>query len=164
MPTIELITGIKAPVAVCFDLARSIDLHKLSTAGTREEAIAGVTSGLIGKDEEVTWRARHFGVTQCLTSRITQYDYPRHFRDEMVKGVFKMIKHDHYFEATGDETLMKDVFHFQSPFGICGRLFNYLVLTRYLKRFLIKRNEIIRQMAETPDGEKYLADVYHPRS
>ena len=164
MPVIELTTTIKAPVTVCFDLARSIDLHKLSTAGTHEEAIAGVTSGLIGEDEQVTWRARHFGVTQCLTSRITAYDYPRHFRDEMVKGIFTMIRHDHYFKESGDETVMKDVFQFQSPFGVCGRLFNYIILTRYLKRFLKKRNEIIRQMAETPDGEKYLAEVYHPRS
>jgi hypothetical protein len=66
MPLIELTTIIAAPIERCFDLARSIDLHKLSTEGTEEEAIAGVTSGLIGKDQQVTWRARHFGITQIF--------------------------------------------------------------------------------------------------
>jgi len=54
MPVIELKTAIKAPVERCFDLSRSIDLHKISTAHTNEEAIAGVTSGLIGPNEWVT--------------------------------------------------------------------------------------------------------------
>lgn len=31
MPVIRLITHINAPVAIVFDLARSIDLHKIST-------------------------------------------------------------------------------------------------------------------------------------
>ena len=69
MPKIELTTIIDAPIERCFDLARSIDLHKLSTAGTDEEAIAGVMSGLIGKNEQVTWKAKHFGITQKLTSK-----------------------------------------------------------------------------------------------
>jgi hypothetical protein len=84
MPFIELTTFIHAPIDRCFDLARSIDLHKLSTQGTEEEAIAGVTSGLIGKGEQVTWKAKHFGITQKLTSRITVFEYPYHFRDEML--------------------------------------------------------------------------------
>jgi hypothetical protein len=61
MSVIELATSIAAPTERVFDLARSIDLHTERTAGTGERAVAGVTSGLIGLGEEVTWRARHFG-------------------------------------------------------------------------------------------------------
>jgi hypothetical protein len=61
MPTIRLRTEVKAGKALVFDLSRSIDLHKLSTAHTHETAIAGKTSGLIGLNEWVTWRAKHFG-------------------------------------------------------------------------------------------------------
>lgn len=43
------------------DLQVSIDAHKDSMARSREQAIAGVTSGLISLGEEVTWRAWHFG-------------------------------------------------------------------------------------------------------
>jgi hypothetical protein len=55
MPVIELSTVIRAPRERVFDLARSIDAHQDSTGGTGERAVAGVTKGLIGMNEEVTW-------------------------------------------------------------------------------------------------------------
>ena len=149
MPLIELITVINAPIERCFDLARSIDLHKLSTAGTQEEAIAGVTSGLIGKGQRVTWRAKHFGIRQNLTSEITQFQYPFHFRDEMIRGVFKVLNHDHHFQQIEDHTVMTDKFYFESPGGIIGAMFTKLVLTSYLKNILMKRNKFITEVAET---------------
>jgi len=148
MPVIELVTHIHAPIEICFDLARSIDLHKRSTAGTGEEAVAGVTSGLIGAGETVTWRAKHFGIRQHLTSVITAFDYPVYFRDEMVRGAFKSIKHDHRFERSGAMTIMRDLFEFESPGGLAGRLFNTLILTRYLTQLLKKRNRVIKEVGE----------------
>ncbi|MBT1690509.1 SRPBCC family protein [Dawidia soli] len=148
MPLIELTTLIHAPIERCFNLARSIDLHKLSTEGTDEEAIDGVTSGLIGMDQQVTWRARHFGVTQTLTSKITRYEYPYYFRDEMMRGAFKTICHDHIFERSGDHTVMKDRFEFESPAGILGVIINKLILEKYLHNFLVKRNSLIKAVAE----------------
>lgn len=148
MPLIELTTIINAPIEECFDLSRSIDLHIQSTAGTNERAIAGVTSGLIGFGQQVTWRAKHFGITQNLTSKITAYEPPFHFRDEMLEGAFKMIKHDHFFNRKDGVTVMIDSFYFESPAGIFGRLFNRLILTNYLKKFLLRRNAMIKARAE----------------
>lgn len=149
MPKIELTTNIKSTVEICFDLATSIDLHKLSTSGTNEQAITGITSGLIKMNELVTWEATHFGIRQRLTSKITAYDRPFHFRDEQVKGVFKSIKHDHYFENNGNEIIMKDIFEFESPYGVFGQLLNKLILTKYLTKFLIVRNNLIKDFAES---------------
>lgn len=149
MPLIELTTVIRAPIARCFDLARSIDLHKLSTQGTDEEAVGGVTSGLIGKGQRVTWRARHFGVTHTLTSEITEFCSPYHFCDEMVRGPFSAIRHDHLFERTLDGTLMIDKFWFRSPAWILGIAFNKLVLERYLRSLLARRNQVIKEFAES---------------
>jgi ligand-binding SRPBCC domain-containing protein len=148
MPLIELFTKIHAPIERCFDLSRSIDLHKLSTTGTQEEAIDGVTSGLIGLGQHVTWRARHFGVTQTLTSEITRYEYPYHFRDEMVRGVFKKICHDHIFVREGDYTVMTDRFEFESPMGVLGGIADRLVLEKYMRGFLVRRNLVIKEAAE----------------
>lgn len=156
MPLIELTTIINAPIERCFDLARSIDLHKVSTAGTEEEAIAGVTSGLIGKGQHVTWRAKHFGIRQTLTSQITQFQYPYCFRDEMTKGPFRMIKHDHLFEESGNRTVMRDIFRFESPGWIFGIAFNKLVLINYLRNLIIMRNEIIKEVAESEQWKKIL--------
>lgn len=151
MPLIQLITEINAPIERCFDLSRSIDLHLLSTSKTDEKAIAGITKGLIGMNEEVTWRAKHFGVYQNLTSKITAFEKPYHFQDTMVKGVFKKIVHDHRFKQTGETTIMQDDFCFEAPFGILGELSSKLVLTNYLRTFLQERNMLIKKVAESDE-------------
>jgi ligand-binding SRPBCC domain-containing protein len=149
MPKIELLTEINAPIEKVFDLARSIDLHMESTRQTGERAIAGKTSGLIELGETVSWRAKHFGIWQTLTSKITEFDRPNYFADEMVQGAFKSIRHEHHFSGAGGHTVMKDVFAFESPLGILGRFFNWLVLTRYMKSLLKERNRVIKATAES---------------
>ncbi len=156
MPKIIITTIIKAPILRCFDLTRSIDLHLQTSAHTHEEVIAGVRSGLINKGESVTWKATHFGITQTLSSEISEMDSPFMFEDSMLEGAFKSIQHQHWFEEENGKTIMKDIFIFESPFGIYGRLFNFLVLTNYMKRFLKKRNQTIKQVAETEEWRKFL--------
>ena len=148
MPVIEIETLIEAPAEIVFDLSRSIDLHKLSTADTNEEAIAGVTSGLISMNESVTWRARHFGVYQTLTSKITAFDRPKFFVDEMVKGAFRSFKHEHQYEQHNSTTVMRDIFEYKSPLGYFGNLADILFLKRYMTRLLTTRNEMIKEFAE----------------
>ena len=149
MPLIKLETRIRSTPEICFDLSRSIDLHQISTARTNEKAVEGIKSGLINLGETVTWKATHFGITQQLTSKITAFKRPHHFRDEQVKGAFRSFVHDHIFELEEGIVIMKDIFEFQSPFGIVGRFFNKLVLTKYLADFLIERNNVIKEYAES---------------
>jgi hypothetical protein len=148
MPTITLITFINAPVATVFDLARSIDLHQQSMLYTGEKAIAGRLSGLIEENETVTWEARHFFRKRKLTSRIVSMKTPFYFRDEMIEGDFKILEHDHFFMGSAGGTEMKDVFHYEAPFGIFGKIAEGLFLTRYLKKLLRERNAIIKAEAE----------------
>jgi ligand-binding SRPBCC domain-containing protein len=156
VPVIDITTQISAPIQRVFDLSRSVDLHAASTAQSGERAVAGVTSGLMSLGQEVTWRARHFGIWQCLTSRITAFDPPTHFRDSLVRGAFRRFDHDHFFSQRGEITTMRDVFDFQSPLGILGRIADYLVLTRYLRHFLTTRNATIKKAAETDEWQHYL--------
>ena len=148
MATIRIETSIAAPVEVCFDLSRDIDLHIESLAETGERAVAGVTSGLIGMGEQVTWRARHLGMTREFTSQITQFDPPRHFRDEMLRGAFKSFVHDHYFHQREGATLMEDVVVFRSPLGPLGAAVDWLFMTGYLRRLLSARCQAIKTRAE----------------
>jgi ligand-binding SRPBCC domain-containing protein len=149
MPVIELTTRIAAPMERVFDLSRSIDLHRQTASLTGEQAVAGVVSGLIGMGQDVTWRARHFGIWQSLTVRITVFQRPSHFADEMVRGAFKSMEHHHFFEAASDGTVMRDVFSFRSPLGILGRIADSVFLERYMRNFLIGRNQIIKSTAES---------------
>ena len=156
MARIELVTLILAPRERCFDLSRSVDLHVASTEDTGERAVAGVTSGLLHLGDEVTWSARHFGVRQRLTSRITAFDRPGHFRDSMVSGAFRRFDHDHFFDAGGEATEMRDVFDFESPLGPLGRIADALVLTGYLRGFLERRNAVIKRAAESEEWRALL--------
>ena len=149
MATVRIVTDIEAAPAVCFDLARSVDAHIESTSATSERAVAGVTSGLLGLGDEVTWRARHFGLMQELTSRITKFDRPRHFRDEMVRGAFRRLEHDHYFGEFPSGTRMIDVFDFTVRFGFVGAIAERLFLTAYMTRFLENRAQVLKRMAES---------------
>jgi ligand-binding SRPBCC domain-containing protein len=100
-------------------------------------------------NEFVTWQATHFGFRQKLTSKITAFEKPNYFVDEQLKGAFKSIRHEHIFEESAGKVIMKDIFEFQSPFGVFGQLFNKLILTRYLRKLLIERNRVIKDFAET---------------
>ncbi|MGJ8593579.1 MAG: SRPBCC family protein [Aquaticitalea sp.] len=148
MPLIILKTEIKADIQTCFDLSRNIDFHLKSLEHSHEEAVAGKTSGLIGLGESVTWEAKHFGIKQRLTSKITEFNAPHYFVDKMVSGAFKSFKHEHIFETQGNETLMTDKFHFESPYGIFGTLANTLFLTRYVTNLLQTRNAALKAEAE----------------
>ena len=149
MPVIELITEINVKREVVFDLSRSIDVHKISTVQTDEQAIAGKTSGLIEMNESVTWRAKHFGVYQNLTSKITKFDFPNCFVDEMQKGAFKSFKHEHHFVEQNEKTVMTDIFDYTSPFGFLGKLADELFLKKYMTDLLTERNRIVKEFAES---------------
>ncbi|HEY9137594.1 MAG TPA: SRPBCC family protein [Terriglobus sp.] len=157
MVELHVQTHIAAPIERCFDLARSIELHLLGTQATGEQAIGGVTSGLIGEGQSVRWRAKHFGIWQQLESRITAYDRPAFFQDTMVKGAFRFMQHDHIFQRVdADHTLMEDRFVFAAPVPFFGRLAEELVLKRYMKRFLQQRNAILKQAAESDQWKSLL--------
>ena len=156
MPVIKIVTTINAPIERCFDLSRSIDLHMVSTKHTNEIAIAGRTSGLIELNETVTWRAKHLGVWQTLSSLITEFKAPYFFVDEMVDGAFKSFRHEHHFETQERCTIMTDLFNYKSPFGFVGELFNTLFLTAYMRRLLEKRNAVIKEYAESDEWRKII--------
>ena len=149
METINLETRINAPTMRVFLLSLSVDLHKASTKQTDEEAIAGVTHGLMSDGDVVTWRARHFGLRLTHTSKITPYDPPHRFRDTMTHGAFHSFEHLHMFHSDSSGTLMRDELVFSSPLGPIGRAVDKVLLRSYLTRFLKERNQLIRTVAES---------------
>ncbi len=144
MPTLRLETYIKAPVERCFDLSLSVDLHHHSVSHTHERPIAGVTKGMMTLGDTVTWEAVHFGIRQHLTSKITAYERPYRFTDEMIRGAFQEMTHLPQFPGT----LMVDLFTFRAPLSVLGWLAEMLVLTCYMKRLLLTRNGYLKQVAE----------------
>ena len=126
-----------------FDLARSIDAHVDSQRTAGEQAVGGVVTGLIGEGQEVTWRARHFGVPWTMTSRITALEFPTTFTDEQVRGPFASFRHVHYFQSTGTGSIMTDSVEFTAPFGVPGRVVAHLLLRPYLRRLIRNRGRFL---------------------
>jgi ligand-binding SRPBCC domain-containing protein len=156
MPTIHLTTFIAAPADRVFDLSRHVSLHERSMTKHKEEAVAGVRFGLMEKEDTVTWRARHLFKTRYLRCRITEMTRPWLFVDEQKQGDFKRMRHEHHFKPCDNGTIMIDLFHFESPYGMLGHWFNRLYLTGYLKRLLEQRNQVIREFAESEKWKKLL--------
>lgn len=149
MTTIKLTTEINAPREKCFDISLDVNIHKKSTSRTKEFVLEGRESGLFTEGEIVTWRAKHFGIWQNLTVRIYDIKRPDSFKDKMVKGAFKSLKHLHIFEFRNGITIMTDVFKFETPYGIFGKLFDVMILKRYMMNFLKHRNSVIKSIAES---------------
>jgi hypothetical protein len=149
---IELTTLIGAPSDRCFDLSLSVDVHLESTVQTGERVVGGPPSGVLGPDDEITWEARHLGRRRRLSMRISAYERPRMFRDELVYGPLRALVHDHFFEPVGEETEMRDIFEFESAF----RLVDSLVLTTHFRRLLLRRNATIKRLAESDDWRRVL--------
>lgn len=150
MPILETLTVIRAPLERCFDLARSVEVHLAGNVhwGEPAVAVAGVSSGLLAHHHRVTWRARHFAFRHRLTSEITAFDRPAYFQDRMVHGIFRYMRHDHYFRAVSPtETQMRDVFAFGAPVPF---------LAGYMRKLLEERNAAIKSIAESGEWRRYL--------
>ena len=159
METIRVATWIDAPVERCFLLSLSIDLHVASAQTTGEKAIAGVTTGLIGEGQTVTFQGHHFGLRRH-TSRIDVLRPYSYFRDVMVNGAFRRFEHDHHFAPMDDGTRMRDEVRFTAPWGPLGRI----LARRRLKAFLMERNAVIKRVAESDEWREYLDDMVVSRA
>lgn len=142
MTRFELTTYVAAAPERVFDACLDVDLHTASMAGSGERAIGGVTSGLLGLGDRVTFEARHLGIRWRLTARVTESDRPAYFVDEQERGPFKRWHHAHYFASDGaGGTVMRDIVEFTAPCGPLGALVERLVLRAYMIQLIQHRNQ-----------------------
>jgi ligand-binding SRPBCC domain-containing protein len=149
MPTIRIETFIAAPAEVCFDLARDTTIHQQSVAHTGERVVGAPAHEHMELGDVVTWEATHFGIRQRLTARITRFDPPNSFVDEMVRGAFHAFVHTHEFIPAAGGTQMIDTFAYTAPLGPLGKLADALFLTRYMQKLLAGRCAHLKAVAES---------------
>ena len=66
------------------------------------------------------------------------------------------IKHRHQFSDDQKTTIIKDEFEFGAPLGLLGRIAEILFLTSYMKRFLLARNDKLKQLAESDQWMEFV--------
>jgi len=153
METIRLTTWIDAPVERCFLLSLNIDLRIASGRETGEDAIEGVTTGLIGEGQTVTFQGGRFGARWRHTSKIEIVRPHSYFREVMIDGHFKVYAHDHHFAAMDDGTRIRDEVTFSLRWSL-GRF----GARRRLAQCLAERNAMIKRVAESEEWRNYLGE------
>ncbi|MEK4715729.1 SRPBCC family protein [Sporosarcina sp. FSL K6-5500] len=148
MPIIRHEISIHAPIQVCFDFARTVEVHAGKTLLTKQIAIEGITFGLMERGDFVTWETAHLGLKQKLTSQVIEMVKPYRFTDAMVHGAFHSFTHRHEFIERGTETIMIDTFSYKSPFGILGKVANHLFLEKYMSHFIARHAQKVKRVAE----------------
>ena len=153
MVTIRSTTMVNAPMERCFKLAVSIDLMM---ASGDYEAVAGVTSGLIGPGDTVTWQYRRLVRKGHHQSMIEVWHPYTHFREIMIDGPFKSYEHDHHFAVMNDATRIRDEIRFSAASGLLGRLREKHIVQRNLTKLLHQRNALLKQVAESDRWHDFL--------
>lgn len=112
------------------------------------QIVGGRRGGQIRAGETVTWRLWQFGIPIRHTSRISEYEPPQWFVDEMVSGVLAAFRHEHRFlRRPGGGCTMLDTVTYRLPCGPLGALADRLVVRRHLRRLLLDRNAEIARTA-----------------
>ncbi len=149
MVRLSVDTLIQAPIELCFDLARDMNAHTETMAHSGERIVAAPPSGMLEMGDEVTFEAVHFGIRQRLTGKIIQFERPRLFTDQMTKGAFRSLVHEHRFTIEGESTRMTDVVMLEAPLGPLGRIVERLFLRRYMRKLLADKGQAMKRMAES---------------
>lgn len=130
-----------------FDLSLDVDFHLRSMADSEESIEGGIDTGAMRLGDDVTWRARHFGIWWTMTSVITEFERPHRFVDEQRTGPFRRFHHEHRFATVDGGTSMHDLIEFAAPLGPLGRLAERLVLEKYIPTLIDRRNdELVRAL------------------
>jgi hypothetical protein len=156
MNKLEFNTHIKASVNICYDLARSVDFHKISVKEINEESVGGYKSGLISYNQHVLMKSTISGFIINTDLTITKYNPPFHFCYEGVNSVIKKIIHDYFFYDIGEETVMVDHFYYDLEYGILEDVINALFLKRYLTHLITHRNNLLCEYAESEKWKEVL--------
>jgi ligand-binding SRPBCC domain-containing protein len=145
--TVAVVTLIRATPDEVFDLELDADVHAASMAESSETATTSTGRAALRLGDEVTFTARHFGLTWRMTGRVTEYDRPHRFVDEQVRGPFRRMRHEHLFEPlSGGSTRMTDRIRFVAPLGPVGAVVGRLVLAPYLRSLLEQRATHIKAL------------------
>ena len=78
-------------------------------------------------------------------TEITHVKEKNFFVDEQKIGPYKLWHHQHIFEPTKDGILMKDIITYAPPFGIIGKIANFLFIKRKVESIFDFRFKILEE-------------------
>jgi ligand-binding SRPBCC domain-containing protein len=157
MPKIHLTSFIQAPAERVFNLSRHLAIRKLALQKGREQILSSSSDSLVQKGETITLRARHLGRTREITARIVDISQPDWFTEEQVKGDLKSYRHECHFKPAENGTILIDMLEYEGPRDLLGSIISAFFLRSYFESMLRKKNDLVRQYAETEKWKAVLS-------
>ena len=94
----------------------------------------------------IEYSIKVMGIRIGWKSRISEYDPPRAFVDEQLKGPYSFWHHTHRFLEVDGGTLLADEIRYGMPFGIVGQIVHRLVVRKQLQSIFHYRAQAIERM------------------
>jgi ligand-binding SRPBCC domain-containing protein len=98
------------------------------------------------KDAFFNYTIRWMHLPWRWKTRISEYEPPFFFTDEMVRGPYAMWIHRHRFHPTVDGTLVTDEVDYALPLGILGTLAHRILVADQLKEIFRYRQLALNEM------------------
>ena len=96
----------------------------------------------MGKGVHIEYRLSLFGVPFSWLTVIPDWDPPKRFVDQQIRGPYRSWVHTHEFIDAGDATVITDRVEYELPFGLLGRLVHPLVRRQLDEIFAFRQNAI----------------------
>ena len=94
----------------------------------------------------IDYSIKLFGKRVHWRTMITSYNKNVSFIDQQLKGPYVMWHHFHEFSEVDGKVEMIDTVNYIVPFGILGRIVNYLYLKRELMYIFDYRKKVINNI------------------
>ena len=118
------------------------NLGMLTPAGMRFSIVTPAPA--IVEDTAIEYRMRIGPVPITWRSRIVCWRPSERFVDLQEKGPYRSWWHEHSFRSIGSATVMEDRVCYAPPFGLIGRLVNWMFIAPTLRGIFQYRADVIR--------------------
>jgi ligand-binding SRPBCC domain-containing protein len=94
------------------------------------------------------------GMVFHWTAEYVHFDPPNGFTDRQATGPFRFWEHQHIFETKPGGVRICDVLVYEPPFGVFGRIADWLFIQRDLKNMFRYRYSVTKDRLERAAGQK----------
>jgi len=95
-----------------------------------------------------------FGIPLYWKTEIIEVKEKEYFIDEQRKGPYRLWRHEHYFRAVEGGVEMRDIVHYENPYGIIGKWANTLLVRKKLRRIFEYRYRKVEEIFGKWEGQE----------
>jgi len=87
-----------------------------------------------------------FGIKTHWVTEITHVEHLQYFVDEQRFGPYSFWHHKHFLKEVAGGVEVTDIVHYKAPFGVFGKIANYLFLKKMLQEIFDFRHQKLEEI------------------